>query len=87
VEETRKPRIRYLGGTRYLIESRSQPGIGRQVDTLTLKCSCPAGKHGRRCHHLVTALAYEDWRRRQLAQHAALSARPSGMAALQDAFA
>jgi hypothetical protein len=56
------------------------------VDTLTLKCSCPAGKHGRRCHHLVTALAYEDWRR-QLAQHAALSARPSGMAALQDAFA
>jgi hypothetical protein len=68
---TRKPRVRYLGGTRYLIESRSQPGVGGQVDTLLLKCSCPAGKHGRRCHHLVTALAYEDWRRRQLAQTAA----------------
>ena len=80
---TRKPRVRYLGGTRYLIESRSQPGVGRQVDTLLLKCSCPAGKHWRRCHHLITALAYEDWRRRQLA-HAAAS---TGMAVLQEAFA
>jgi hypothetical protein len=70
-----------------MIESRSQPGLGRQVDTLTLRCSCPAGKHGRRCHHLVTALAYEDWRRRQMAHHTGTSARPSGMVALQDAFA
>jgi hypothetical protein len=87
VEETHKPRIRYLGGTRYLIESRSRPGVGRQVDTLTLKCSCPAGEHGHRCHHLVMALAYEDWRRRQLAQHVTTAPLLTGMGALQEAFA
>jgi len=76
MEETRKPRIRRIATYRYLVESRSQPGIGHQVDTLRLRCSCLAGKHGRRCHHLVVALAYEDWRRRQLLQ-AATSARPS----------
>jgi hypothetical protein len=51
-----------------------------------LRCSCRAGKHGRRGHHLVTALASEDWRKRQMAQAAASSTHPSGMLALQEAF-
>jgi hypothetical protein len=51
-----------------LVESSSQPGIGHQVDVLRLKCGCTAGKYGRRrCKHLVLAIQYEDWRKRQAA--------------------
>ena len=32
---------------------------------LRLKCGCEAGKYGRRCRHLVLAIQYDDWRRRQ----------------------
>jgi SWIM zinc finger len=67
---THKPRVRRIGAYRYVIESKSTPGLGRQVDTLRLKCSCPASRHGKRCWHLVTALIVEDWRRRQLAEAA-----------------
>ena len=83
---TVKPRIRVLGPARYLVESTTRPGLGHQVDVLRLKCGCEAGKFGRRCRHLVLAIQYDDWRKRQQAQ-AAASARPVGMAALQDAFA
>ena len=85
---TVKPRIRVLGPARYLVESTSRPGLGHQVDVLRLRCGCEAGKYGRRCRHLVLAIQYDDWRRRQQAQAAAadLSARRGGMAALQDAF-
>jgi hypothetical protein len=82
---TVKPRIRVLGPARYLVESTTRPGLGHQVDVLRLKCGCEAGKFGRRCRHLVLAIQYDDWRKRQQAQ--AASARPAGMAALQDAFA
>lgn len=85
---TSKPRVRYLGGTRYLVESKSRPGLGHQVDTLRLRCGCEAGAVGRRCWHLVTALEFEDWRKRQLAAASAPAiVRPSGMAALQECFA
>ena len=84
---TKKPRIRVLGPARYLVESMSRPGLGHQVDVLRLRCGYEAGKHGRRCRHLVLAIQYGDWRKRQQAEAAARDARPSGMAALQDAFA
>jgi hypothetical protein len=83
---TAKPRIRVLGAARYLVESFTRPGVGHQVDVLRLKCGCEAGKHGRRCRHLVLAIQYDDWRKRQQALAAASSTRPSGMAALQEAF-
>jgi hypothetical protein len=51
-----------------------------------LKCGCEAGKYGRRCKHLVLAIQYDDWRRRQQAQAVASSTRSTGMAALQEAF-
>jgi hypothetical protein len=60
-----KPRIRVLREYRYLVESASQPGVGHQVDTLRLKCGCTAGQYGKRCKHLVLAIQYEDWRKRQ----------------------
>jgi hypothetical protein len=82
-----KPRIRVLSPHRYLVESTSRPGLGHQVDVLRLKCGCEAGKYGRRCRHLVLAIQYDDWRRRQHAQAAVSSTRPAGMAALQGAFA
>jgi hypothetical protein len=53
---------------------------------LRLKCGCEAGKYGRRCRHLVLAIQYDDWRRRQQAQ-AAARVPSTGMAALQNAFA
>src|SRR2546423_13038401 len=84
---TVKPRIRVLGPARYLVESTTRPGLGHQVDVLRLKCGCEAGTYGRRCRHLVLAIQYDDWRRRQQARTAASRSPSTGMAALQDAFA
>ena len=81
-----KPRIRVLSANRYLVESTSRPGLGHQVVVLRLKCRCEAGKYGRRCRHLILALGYDEWRKRQQAQAAASSTQASGMAALQQAF-
>lgn len=61
-----KPRIRRIAEHRYLVESHSRPGLGRQVDTLRLKCTCPASAYQRRCWHLVYALQYEAWRQQQV---------------------
>jgi hypothetical protein len=83
---TAKPRIRVLDAARYLVESFTRPGLDHQVDVLRLKCGCEAGKYGRRCRHLVLAIQYDDWRKRQQSLAAASSTRPAGMAALQDAF-
>ena len=83
---TAKPRIRVLAPHRYLVESTTRPGLGHQVDVLRLKCGCEAGRYGRRCKHLIWALGYDEWRRRQLAQANAATTRPAGMAALQEAF-
>ena len=83
-----KPRIRVLGPSRYLVESTTRPGLGHQVDVLRLRCGCEAGQYGRRCKHLIWALGYDEWRRRQMAQAAAERVtRPAGMAALQEAYA
>jgi hypothetical protein len=83
---TAKPRIRVLSPNRYLVESTTRPGIGHQVDVLRLKCGCEAGKFGRRCRHLILALGYDEWRKRQQAQATATSTPATGMAALQQAF-
>jgi hypothetical protein len=83
---TAKPRIRILGSARYLVESFTRPGLGHQVDVLRLRCGCEAGRHGRRCRHLVLAIQYDDWRKRQQALAAASTTRPTGMAALQEAL-
>jgi SWIM zinc finger len=83
---TAKPRIRVLGPARYLVESTSRSGLGHQVDVLPLRCGCEAGKYGWRCRHLVLAMQYDDWWRRQQALVAASSTRPAGMAVLQETF-
>jgi hypothetical protein len=87
ISTTTKPRIRILSAHRYLVESTSRPGLGHQVDVLRLRCGCEAGKYGRRCRHLILALAYDEWRKRQRAV-AEAQQRPveTGMAALQAAF-
>jgi hypothetical protein len=82
-----KPRIRILSAHRYLVESTTRPGLGHQVDVLRLKCGCEAGKYGRRCRHLVLAIQYDDWRKRQrAAAEAQQRAVETGMASLQAAF-
>jgi hypothetical protein len=84
---TAKPRIRVLGPARYLVESTSRPGLGHQVDVLRLKCGCEAGKYGRRCRHLVLAIQYDDWRKKQrAAAEVQQRAVETGMNALQAAF-
>jgi hypothetical protein len=82
-----KPRIRVLSPHRYLVESTSRPGLGHQVDVLRLKCGCEAGRHERRCKHLILALGYDEWRRRQRAA-AEVQQRTveTGMAELEAAF-
>lgn len=65
---TAKPRMRFLGGSLYLVESSSRPGVGHKVDVLRLKCGCEAGQHNRRCHHLVWAIQMDAWRRGAQAQ-------------------
>lgn len=72
-----KPRIRRLSRTRFLIESRTKPGIGHQVDVLRLTCSCEAGKHGRRCWHLSWALQAEQWYNRAEATQRGMQQRPT----------
>jgi hypothetical protein len=84
---TRKPTLK-RGSKPYLfhVESTTRPGIFHVVDVHRLTCTCEAGRARRGGRHLRLALAYHDWRTRQLAQSGAL-ARPSGMVALQDAVA
>jgi hypothetical protein len=84
-----KPAIRYRGGTRYDVQSRTRPDHVHAVDTYRLTCTCEAGRWGKRCWAMAAALQFEAWRKHELAkaQAAASAARPSGMAALQDAFA
>ncbi len=63
MEQQHKPRIKHLQGSLYLVESTSRPGLGHKVDVLHLRCGCEAGRHGRRCHHLVWAIQMDGWYR------------------------
>jgi hypothetical protein len=85
---TLKPRIR-LGSRSYTyhVESKTRPGAFYVVDAHHLTCTCPAGRARRGCWHLRLGLAWHDWRKRQQATAADYSARPTGMAALQEAVA
>jgi hypothetical protein len=83
---THKPRIKR--GSRqhiYHVESATTPGIFYTTDAYNMTCTCPAGRKGKRCWHLATAISYDAWRKAQHAR-AAASAQPAGMAALQEAF-
>lgn len=82
---TFKPRVRRLGDHRYLVESRTRKAYGHQVDVERWACSCPAGKHGmKNCWHRTLAqsvdAAFMAW------MNQGKTRRPSGMAALQEAF-
>ena len=81
---TYKPRIRYITGTQYDVQSRTRPDHIHHVDTYRLTCTCEAGSYGKRCWAMAAALQYEAYRKHELAKAAA--SRPSGMATLQDAF-
>jgi hypothetical protein len=84
-----KPRIR-LGSKpcTYHVESKTRPGIFHVADAYRLTCTCEAGRVRRGCWHLRLALAYHDWRTRQVARPSApTSTRSTGIAALQDAVA
>lgn len=53
------PRMRRLGPGRWLVESRTQAGLGHQctVDA----CGCKAGQYGRMCHHRKLVIRAEAW--------------------------
>src|SRR4051812_40891740 len=83
---THKPRIKR--GSRqhmYHVESATHRGTFYTTDAYNMTCTCPAGRKGKRCWHLATAISYDAWRKAQQARAAAL-ARPAGMAALQEAL-
>lgn len=85
-----KPRVRRLGDHRYLVESKTRPGTGHQVNTLHDTCTYPAGKRGMaRCWHRSLAAtfdaAYAAWME-QPATAMRAAARPVGLAALQEAY-
>jgi hypothetical protein len=85
---TRKPTMKR--GSKpytYHVESKTRPGTFHVVDAHRLTCTCEAGRARRGCWHLRLALAWHDWRKRQQAAHADIAARPTGMAALQEAVA
>jgi hypothetical protein len=80
-----KPRVRNLGGRRYLIESRTKPGLGHVWNALTGSCSCKAGQHGRTCWHEAYGRG-ADATYQRLEREAQRVYRPRGIAALQEAF-
>jgi hypothetical protein len=88
---TYKPKVRYKGGTRYDVQSRTRPDHMHHVDTYRLTCTCEAGRWGKRCWAMAAALQFEAWRKHELAKaQAAATAsatRPAGVAALQEAVA
>jgi len=84
---TFKPRVRFLGDHRYLIESRTTRGVGHVTNAQRNTCTCMAGKRGMaRCWHRALAVQidrhYAGWMQGQTTP-----ARPANMAALQEAFA
>jgi hypothetical protein len=54
------PRMRRLAPGRWVVESRSQPGLGRQCTVHA--CSCPAFKYGQKmCWHRCLVQRAEAW--------------------------
>src|SRR5437764_10345374 len=69
---TYKPRIKR--GSRqhiYHVESATRPGTFYTTDAYNMTCPCPAGRKGKRCWHLATAISYDAWRKAQQARAAA----------------
>jgi hypothetical protein len=85
---TYKPTIRYKGGTRYDVQSRTRPEHMHHVDTYHLTCTCEAGRWGKRCWAMAAALQFEAWRRHELAKvQAPPAVQPSGPRAPGEAAA
>ena len=77
----RKPRIRIGRASHtYHIESATRPGIFHTANAYRLTCSCEAGRRGRRCWHLATAIVYDQWRKDQRTKSApAVATTPGGI--------
>ncbi len=74
---TFKPRVRRLGPGRYLVESKTTPGIGHQADLTRNTCSCTAGKWGRpACRHRTLAAQVDASLTRWYAQAVPVEATP-----------
>jgi hypothetical protein len=61
---TYKPRIKR--GSRqhvYHIESATHRNTFYTTDAYNMTCTCPAGRKGKRCWHLATAISYDAWRK------------------------
>lgn len=56
-----KPTIHRRERYHFEISSRTRPDLRHTVDVLRLRCSCEAGRYGRRCWHIVWALQAEQW--------------------------
>jgi hypothetical protein len=81
-----KPKVRHIAGTQYTVQSRTRPDHIHEIDTYRLTCTCEAGRWGKRCWALATALQYEAYRKHEMARAQAAPLRPLGMAGLQEAF-
>jgi hypothetical protein len=73
---TYKPAIRFRGGTRYAVQSRTRPDHMHEVDTYRLSCTCEAGRWGKRCWALAAALQFEAWRKHEMAKAQAAPLAP-----------
>jgi hypothetical protein len=83
--------IRRTGTYTFEIDSRTRPGHTHTINALRLECSCEAGQKGMRCWALALALMVEQGYRAITPKRARLApppapARPTGAAALLDAF-
>jgi hypothetical protein len=63
-----KPAIRFIGGTRYDVQSRTCPDHMHHVDTYRVSCTCEAARRGKRCWALAAALQLEAYRKHELAK-------------------
>jgi len=86
--------IRRTGTYTFEIDSRTRPGHTHTIDALRLTCSCEAGQQGMRCWALALALMTEQGYRAITPKrarttptpHAPALTRPTGAAALLEAF-
>lgn len=95
---TYKPTVK-RGSKPYLyhIESATKRGTFYSVDAFRMTCTCEAGRRGRRCWHIATAISLDAWRasQRDRAAQAAVDAitprtsfhQTAGYKGLAEAFA
>lgn len=71
MRQTAKPSpslaVSRLEGPRFEVGSASVPGQVYEVDLAASSCTCEAGQRGRRCKHVVAAIAFHEAEQKQLA--------------------